>query len=168
MQAGKTTAANILKHNYGFHRIAFADILKKMIVDAGLLTNQQIKDKDPEARFMLQRVGTEIIRKVDPDYFVKEMEKKFAHAFKYKYHKIVIDDVRFLNEADIFTKYGGKLVLINRRGNMGGNTQPELEKHRSEQEYEHIAISMVVYNRTTLEEFENSIIKLVEDYKWTK
>ena len=146
MMAGKTAFANILEKHFGFKRVAFGDILKDMVVEAGLLTRKQVKEKDDYSRFILQRVGTEIIRRVDPDYFVKQMRNRITNEWK-KVPRLVIDDIRFVNEAQLCRMFSGIVAVVHR---------PELEQvnpltqHLSEQEQRKIETSIVINNDGTI------------------
>lgn len=59
-------------------------------------------------REALQYIGTNILRKLDPDFHIKEFEKR------YKSGKIVCDDVRFQNELNFFKSKNAFCTFIFR------------------------------------------------------
>ena len=119
---GKSTLANYLVEKHGFERLSFAGPLKKMIrtlnpilgitdneggeeygeVRAGDLQSPElgwseadIKAEFPEYRRLLQVLGTDCIRAVDDNFWVRAAGQgvgKFDGRF-------VFDDCRFPNEA---------------------------------------------------------------------
>lgn len=69
----------------------------KVILDYKLPNGQSIMDiKIETMRDMLQIIGTDIIRKIDPDWHVKKVREKIESMPSTT--RIVIDDVRFPNE----------------------------------------------------------------------
>ena len=75
--------------------------------------------ENPEVRRILQVVGTEIGRSIDPDIWVNKLA---ARIYKLPAgSRVVIDDVRFPNEADkIRHAWGGVVVHLN--GEAGDDT----------------------------------------------
>ena len=122
--SGKSTVAEYLVKEHGFTRLSFAAPLKKMLrtlnpilsfedsgdtqvdhVRVGDLfspelgwTEAQIKEDPklgPEYRRLLQVLGTDCIRAVDPEFWVNAALKQMVHESG----RYVFDDVRFPNEA---------------------------------------------------------------------
>ena len=141
-QAGKDTLARVLVHDYGYKRIAFADPVKEMalaidpIVDAnrGIRTHlsevvngagwESAKADYPEIRRILQRIGTEAVRKQTPSYWVDLAEFK-ANV---QDQPVVFTDVRFPNEAQMVKRHDGLVVKIDARTVL----ETELGEHASE------------------------------------
>lgn len=113
-----------LKNNNAFLRISFGDLLKEEVskkFDIPLLlcysqegkkttlSRPDFPRKNMSIREVLQWWGTDVRRKENPDYWVEEMEKV---TNKSSAPVILIDDVRFLNEAE-FTLLDGQLDRIN-------------------------------------------------------
>lgn len=120
-------------------RFAFADDVRTMLqrldptVNAGeslsdLLADaggwMDLKVKEPliyaeDIRPLLQRLGTECIRTIDPDFWVKatslRLEEHLAHDAIPR-DGIVFTDVRFANEADWIRSLGGYVIKITRPG----------------------------------------------------
>jgi hypothetical protein len=120
--AGKSTVANYLVEKHGFERVSFAGPLKKMlrtlnpilsvtdneggdeygltrageIFDLGWTENAVKEDPEmgPEYRRLLQVLGTDCIRSIDEEFWVKAARASLVPGLKY-----VFDDVRFPNEA---------------------------------------------------------------------
>lgn len=123
--AGKSTAADYLVENYGFTRLSFAGPLKEMLRTLNpyivaspvtsvneeplrvndlftVMTETQIKEGSAGAEYrrLLQVLGTDCIRAIDPDFWVKAAVAQIAKGGKY-----VFDDVRFPNEAGVIQGY---------------------------------------------------------------
>lgn len=122
--SGKSTVANYLVEKHGFERVSFAGPLKKMlrtlnpilsvtdneggdeygltrageIFELGWTENAVKEDPEmgPEYRRLLQVLGTDCIRAVDPEFWVNAAMTPLVPGAKY-----VFDDVRFPNEADV-------------------------------------------------------------------
>jgi hypothetical protein len=110
---GKSTAANYLVERHGFTRLSFAAPLKKMLLtldpyvssgfdDQFYRTSEileahgetEAKNLFPEYRRLLQVLGTDCIRAVDPEFWVRAAVAQIGSG------KYVFDDVRFPNEAE--------------------------------------------------------------------
>ena len=72
-----------------------------------------LAEKPPLARALLQNYGTDVVRAIDSDHFVKEWEATVA---KYPDHLILTDDVRFPNEHAAVKRRGGVTIKIVREG----------------------------------------------------
>lgn len=103
MGDGKTTAATYLMNHYHFSKFALADKLKEIARD---LFNMQGKD-----RLLLQKLGTDAIRNVFPDAWVNYLVREIDDSRPFR---VVVDDVRFLNEAEILRNKGFILVRVER------------------------------------------------------
>lgn len=135
--AGKTTVADYLVDNYGYKKLSFKyaliDELKENFPELLKLWSYQydmedidglFKVKPEEVRLLMQHYGTEVRRRDDPDYWVNKWHQQFSI---HDTGNIVVDDVRFLNEADRIKMCGGKLIRLEREDLVPG-------KHVSEQE----------------------------------
>lgn len=63
-------------------------------------------------RQMLQVIGTDLIRKYDPDWHIRQMEEAIKSYSEDRL--IVVDDVRFPNEVETIKKLGGDVYFIVR------------------------------------------------------
>ncbi len=106
--SGKSTVAKHLVETYGFTRISIAQPLKEIVQRAFSLTDEQVfgdfaakEETDPRygvsPRWLLQHIATEGIRTVLGENFWIDLavEKILASDVGF----VVIDDLRFLNEA---------------------------------------------------------------------
>jgi hypothetical protein len=133
---GKSTAAKGLAED-GYKVLSFADPLK----DAAL-TIFDIPESDRDnkqkhlprwnmtIREIYQILGTEVGRQIDPEVWIKNMASRIERSLC---DTIVIDDVRFLNEASfIRDQYQSMIIGIVRRG----SDKPKVtdDKHSSETE----------------------------------
>ena len=122
---GKTTAADLLAEH---QRVSLAAPLKlavlNMLYDLGLAGFHYVyEDKEaiiPElgvsARHMMQTLGTEWGRAcIHPDFWVMIARAKTQRIMAYGM-PVVIDDVRFANEAAMIRDLGGELWRIDRPG----------------------------------------------------
>ncbi len=111
--AGKTTVASHLVESFGFVRTAFGDPLKQMLITAGLCTREECYlEKTPRSRELLQKIGTEIFRKqVDPKFWVRKTAENVQRLFKTG-RRVVIDDIRFPEEAAVIRAFMRDSVLI--------------------------------------------------------
>lgn len=117
---GKTTAALGLVSGYGFEILSFAKPLKDAAQIIFGLTDEQLLDRtlketvDPRwnltPRQILQQLGTEVGRQFSPDIWIKSLETKIKPDGKY-----VIDDCRFMNEANWVRTMAGVVVGIERK-----------------------------------------------------
>jgi hypothetical protein len=141
--AGKTTVANYLIQKYNFKIFSFAEPLKQMIVTAGMCKREELYgvNKTENARWLMQKLGTEIFRnQVDPDYWVKRGGAIISLLLKLG--DVVIDDVRFPNEAQYISDKGGLLVRVVRDGHKG--LEGEYGEHASEQLQDSIIADYVI------------------------
>jgi dephospho-CoA kinase len=159
LQVGKTTVANFIKeHNPDSILLSFADSLKEMIFNAGLCTKEELWGvKTPFSRLMMQKIGTEIIRKqVSENFWVNKMVNKIKNIPSDKL--IIIHDVRFLNEYDMVRFFHGKMIRITRAG-LDENS--EENKHLSETEQDLIPSDVEIVNDGTIEDLKIKLSKVV-------
>jgi hypothetical protein len=127
---GKSTAAKSITPTQNFDVIvseSFARPLKAMV--GSLLYEFEIdtisaSDKDAllpdigcNLRHLYQTLGTEWGRTfIDPDLWINSMVVRLRPFYSHTSALIVIDDVRFENEADYIRRKGGVIVHIERTG----------------------------------------------------
>ena len=162
--SGKSTVAQYLQEKYGFERIAFADSLKEMLLKSGIVTPTDLVKKTPYTRFLLQRIGTDIVRnQISPDYWVNKTFVKIGKLISKGKKKIVIDDIRFLNEAELVDLYNGVIIKINRNNN-GILDNENLKNHESELFIDHIPADFTINNTGTVgdlcKKIDNIILKI--------
>jgi hypothetical protein len=155
-QSGKTTVATALEHQ-GFARVPFADPLKAMVVqflqglgyredEAQRLVHIDKGAKIPQlgvtVRHLLQTLGTEWGRTcVAPDVWLKCWA-----ASAMRHPCVVVDDVRFPNEAQLIKDMGGQLWRVERPG------LADTSGHASEGGLADWAFDWVIINDGTVED----------------
>lgn len=135
-QHGKDTAADILIKEHGFKKGAFAKLLKEICMEHFDLSWDQVYGDQKEVpdprwtdargrprtpRFILQFMGTQGFRAVDPDFWVKTF-----YATHNENDRYVMCDVRFQNELDAVLERGGKIWVVDMRTPAGGVKPEEL------------------------------------------
>lgn len=98
------------------------------------------KEKPPLVRALMRNFGTELRRKKDPDYWVKEWIKSVEWYEMHGAEIILVDDVRFLNEADAIRALGGKIIRIQ------SGREDNADDHQSEREMESIVCDIAIEN----------------------
>lgn len=183
-RSGKDTAVKLLKdiiikNNYSVLTIAYADFLKEILGKCFNLTKEQLygvgKEKPIEGlyrdtgalleskecwtpRQLLQYLGTDIMRKIDPECWINVV-KNFVTTYS-NYDFILISDGRFPNEIDWVTSRGGIHLHIERSNrDFCSNTE-----HISETALNDVSCkdnTFVIENNATLEELKNKL-----EYIW--
>ena len=157
---GKTTAANLfIEHQ----RVSFAAPLKRavwrLLDDLGLSGfHFAYEDKEaiiPEigvsARHMMQTLGTEWGRAcIHPDFWVM-IARAETQLIMNDGGSVVIDDVRFPNEAAMIRDLGGELWRIDRPGVIYSGD------HSSEGGLEDITPDQVIVNDGTIAQLKEKI-----------
>jgi len=159
--SGKSTVAQYLQENYGFERIAFADSLKEMLLKSGIVFPSDLAKKTPYARFLLQRIGTDIMRKqVDSDFWVNKTLIRIGELISKGKKKIVIEDVRFPNEVELIKLYNGKIIKIIRNHNNTLNKE-NLKNHESESFIDQISADFIINNAGTVNDLYKELEKII-------
>lgn len=152
--AGKDTLAQYITDylNYNGHPSVIAhnaDYLKMILTHYfGWRGN-----KDENGRRLLQTVGTDYMRKIDPDIHVKFLYDTLS-MFRGKWEYIVIPDCRFPNEVDFWREKGyfAPLIRIVRKDRRGKEIIDEFaDQHISEN-------SMSKYTADATVENDNSLL----------
>ena len=169
-QGGKDTIADRLCDVHGFRRVAFADLLRRCaealdpivgVAPYGTpITYRQTLEHNgyeaskqlfPEFRGILQRLGTEVGRKLLGDnIWVDATLASLEDGFDY-----VITDARFTNEAEAILKNGGLMVRVEREG-----TGP-INGHPSETALDDWAFDHYITNDGTIEELNGKVDRLI-------
>jgi hypothetical protein len=133
-QSGKSIAAKYLVEKYNFKKVAFTDPLKEMLLRAGMCSREELYDKKTDqSRYLMQKIGTDIFRKqVDWNFWTKRMKKRLCY---FRNFDIVIDDIRFHNEADLIRELDGIVVKIERENHVADS---KADLHESEKLLESI------------------------------
>lgn len=161
-QSGKDTVAQILVEDYGYTRLAFADIIKKacyalnpIISLDGMRLSHAVEKygwdgakQVPEVRRLIQAMGTEVGRElIDPQIWVELTMYAVSNT-----DKIVLSDVRFRNEAEEIKWRTGQIWRISRieRG-------APINLHRSETDMDTWNFDQYLANNGTIDELKDEI-----------
>lgn len=185
MGVGKTTLARYAISKMGGTKIAFADVVKEeceeFLLQHSILFEERNLYGTPEdkaERFVLpdhmppqitrilhqasgegtlsfrelmQLWGTEYRRAQDESYWTNQGRNKILNTLGHVY----MDDVRFLQEADVIKGMGGKLIRVER--------DVKRSDHASETALDNYKkFDFFIYNNCTMEEFKKEIDEILE------
>jgi len=135
-QVGKSTACAHLAEKHGFVRHNFKDalvremkenlptVLKLLSSQYACSVEELFDHKPPLMRALMQNYGTDVRRKDDDYYWIDKWHDGVCEDEA----DYVVDDVRFLNEADAISQYDGIIIRLTRPDiQTGGTHQSELE-----------------------------------------
>lgn len=162
---GKTAVANILEsilNNKGYRvvRFAFADYLK-FIAEKYFRWNGK---KNFSGRELLQRLGTNVVRKNHPNFWA-DIGLNFALAFSTEFDYMIVDDCRFENEINVFSRFStpSLSIRVNRFSSNGmpyeNSLTEEQRNHESERNLDNYYFDIYVLNCGTLHDLEKEINK---------
>lgn len=115
-------------------------------------TENELKDSFPEYRRLLQVLGTDCIRAIDPDFWVKAAHAELAATvLENPDARVVFTDCRFPNEAQLIRDWGA-LGNVDR---LGVNMEPGA--HESEQHVGRMGEQFAILNDGTLHELEENV-----------
>lgn len=182
-RSGKDSFASVLVEEFGFTKVAFADPLREAALDLDPIVHVQTvdqpdypgcdpelvvarlseivrdfgwekaKDGYPEVRRILQYLGTEVVRKREPDFWIRRAEETIRKING----PVVVTDVRFENEAELVKALGGHTVRVLRSGFASDDPHP------SEVALDHYAEDHTVLNRSTVAELHD-VARRVADH----
>jgi hypothetical protein len=162
--SGKSTVAKYLVDK-GFYKLSFSDPLKRMLIMAGLSTYDELYiKKSKTARWLMQKIGTDIVRnQIDKDFWIKKLKENIDYFLHRNIYQFVIDDVRFINEADFVKSYNGILIKINR------DVLPYqgIYNHESESELQLIKCDYEIVNNGSIDDLKSSIDNIISEI-WEK
>lgn len=155
---GKSTAADYLERRYGFNRRRFAGPIKAMMKAFGLTEAHVDGDLKAEPcellggktpRQAMQWLGTEWGRDlVCPDLWIRAWAASLP-----AFGNVVVDDVRFENEAAEIRKRNGMIIMLRGRGGIPGT-------HISESLP--IKPDLIISNKGSVTELERVLASVVD------
>ena len=166
--SGKSTIANVFHEQLGYRVLAFAHPLKQALIKMTGLDRKwfyDIKYKEREIpglpgitpRIMMQKFGTEYAREmINYDFWIWRMSHSVS---KYSHEPIVIEDVRFHNEAHFIRDNGGLVIHIDRQF----ESPTEENDHVSEQDIPCLIGDRVISGNCSIEEEFFSALNSVEE-----
>jgi len=167
---GKDVLAEEFVH-YGYIRIAISDAIKEYIhqlfqIPKNILWGDS-SVRDPRTRKILQEFGTDFARKYDPSIWIRHLQDKIEQQEKSNNHKIVVPDIRFLDEAQAL-KAAYKTILIKViRPDATKNKDPQSYKHLSEMSVDQIPndlLTSLIRNDSDLYTYKLKAKKMAELY----
>ncbi len=132
---GKSTYASYIASQDG-HVYSFATPLKTMLMSVFpkeyILTQKEVPipnyPKHVTGRYLLQTLGTDWARKlITEDIWMLMLRERLETDMDKRGGLMVIDDLRFPNEAMMVRELGGEVWLVRRRG-----FKPSNDNHASE------------------------------------
>ena len=109
--------AEIISKSTGIDKETILGEMKPLLNDNGVF-------KPTSVRYILQFVGTNIIRNLCPDWHVQKMVEEINNA---PTNLVLVDDVRFPNERNAVEELGGTVFFI-----MRPDTKIDVSNHESE------------------------------------
>lgn len=164
-QSGKDTIANYLVKNYGFTKVSFADPIRKALhilnpkIDIADMRGvplatavdglgwENVKADSPDARELLQRMGTEVGREL----FGKDFWVSQAMAKAGEHDNVVFADVRFENEVQAILGHSGAVWRVSKPGVEAVN------KHTSETSLDNYKFDKHIHNIGSLEDLYSTV-----------
>lgn len=156
---GKSESAYMITNELYYGEVlSFATPMKSCLADlfrfkrSQLYTSEGKEAIDPRygvsPRTLMQQFGTEFVRKVVPDLWWILMDQSIAKTTG----PILIDDVRFNDEANFIRSLGGKIVHI-----VGRNADIENSDHKSEKGIFKLDRDITIDNSGTLSDLKTAI-----------
>lgn len=164
--AGKSTVAGMLAHEFAFEEIAFADPIVNMIgalfadadIGSGWMTERALKEQPTRLGFsyreLAQTLGTEWGRQLHPEFWLRVAALKLERASLH-HENVVFSDVRFPNEAKFITQRGGVLVRVLR------DTAPTARAHSSEAYVDTLPVTTELLNFGSKETLLDQVDRLI-------
>lgn len=160
---GKDTAAVILKtylqaSGYSVLITHYADLLK-FICTSYFGWNGK---KDEAGRGLLQHVGTDVIRKNDPDFWVDWIIYILKMFPRWDY--VLIPDLRFPNEFTRLTESGFDAihVRISRQAFLG-NLNDTQKSHASETALDGFPADYTIQNTGSMEDLKHTVTQWIQE-----
>lgn len=162
-QSGKSTFAKELLTTPGSKLAKFADPIREVVVpfaaeflpggEAEVLQwlDDDRKDTRPipglnvTLRHMMQTQGTWARNAINPDLYVKIMQRRIRYQYD-NYKLVVVDDVRFENEYAMLRQRGCWLIRVDRPD------PPDTVEHESNARLDHLPFDYSITNNGTMED----------------
>jgi hypothetical protein len=112
------TLSNLLNDRINCNRFAFADQIKDDLSNL-LMNNFNIDPHHPSEeqkeiiRPLLVSYGTDVARKLDPEFWIKKIYKKIEKNNSLTHNLCVITDARYPNEQTFFKKRFAKCISVH-------------------------------------------------------
>lgn len=164
-QNGKDTVAHMMKLSleHDGHKVLiahYADLLKYICrTFLGWDGN-----KDEKGRQLLQYVGTDVIRKKAPNYWVNFIVS-ILWLFDNTWEYVIIPDTRFPNEIGSLQNNGFDVVhvRVTRGGGFVSPLTPEQQQHASETALDDYEPNYTIFNDGTLDDLSEEVELFIKE-----
>lgn len=162
-QHGKDTTAELLKNKLEVCKgkkvllTHYADLLKYVCVKFFDWDGK----KDKAGRSLLQYVGTDVIRSVEPDYWVNFI-KSILTMFPDEWDYVIIPDARFPNEIDNLKDDFDVVSVRVVRPNFDNGLTEEQKRHESEVALDNYEFDRTIENRGGIDDLVAEVLELIE------
>ena len=156
-QHGKDTVAEMIKRRFKFTGksiliIHYGDLVK-FICEKYFFWNGE---KDKYGRGLLQKVGTDVIRKQRPDYWVDSVIDILSF-FPGNWDYVLIPDCRFPNEIDkmkeIFDTHSVRVIRLD----FDNGLTPKQKEHPSETSLDNYEFDSIIVNSGTMDDLARAV-----------
>ena len=119
-------------------------------------------EKDEAGRTLLQQVGTNVIRKVEPDFWV-DFIAKVTGFFKDTWDYIIVPDTRFPNELEKLKANDANIfhVRVIREGFKSPLTE-EQQQHPSETALDGIESDFTLINDKGIDDLYGGVVSILD------
>jgi len=155
-----------------------AELLSNKLIDSGktvlithfadLLKYTMIKFfnwngvKDDTSRSLMQKIGTDIVRKENPNYWVAFLES-FLSMFKNEWEYVLVSDFRFKNEHEYFLSKGWDCKAIRvERLEFESELTKEQKQHESETALDSYNFDYYLRSKSGIDNLTLEVDKLYE------
>ena len=162
-RSGKDTTANLIcrrLHGYGKRVLVthYADLLKFMCKQLFGWDGQ----KDERGRHILQYVGTDVVRKQLPDFWVDFIIQELK-LFPDQWDFVIIPDCRFPNELDRLKEAGFDVVHVRvERDAYENNLTEEQKNHLSETALDGVVPDYIITNDGTITMLAARVMRMMK------
>lgn len=165
-QNGKDLTATLLE------KLMIADNKKVLITHYADLLKYLCKTffdwdgkKDDVGRNKLQYLGTDVIRKQNPDYWVKFLSE-FLQMFKDEWSYVLIPDTRFPNEITYMKECGFDVISVRiKRLNFESDLTDEQKNHLSETALDDFKFDYYLESESGIDCLKDEVVKLYDYIK---
>jgi hypothetical protein len=156
-RSGKDTVADFMVEDYEFVKLSFAAPMREALLKLNPMISvgghyaplvsavrisgwELVKELSPDIRPLMQRMGTEVGRKMFGENVWVDLALKEAA----KHENVVFADVRFKNEAEAIARAGGIIVRVTKPGVGPANS------HVSEHDMDDYPVDYTINNKDDL------------------
>lgn len=171
---GKTSVVRHLVEKYGFYSINFSDKLKSTVselwdIPRHTLESPKLKEVLDKRygfspREIMQLFGTEVARQITPKIWIYQVERELKRWKDENSVRIVIGDVRFINEASMIKSLGGTIFKVLREDFL----DEKHINHQSEREIDSIKEDFLLFAKSGEVSKLHEQIDSIVDENYTK